>query len=53
MENKKYTPKELKVGMKVKISELTDILDTYIMLVDTERISSTDAVGTLAYIGHD
>lgn len=48
---KKYTLKDLKLGMKVKLSEINEIYDTDIILVDTERIGATDLIGTLVFIG--
>ncbi len=48
---KKYALPELQVGMQVKLSELQDILDVHMILIDTEMISNDDLIGTLVYVG--
>ena len=50
---KKYTLPELKVGMRVKLSELQGILDTHMILTNTEIINSDDLIGTLVFFGTD
>ena len=39
---KKLTLDDLKIGMKVKASQLSDILDTYIILTEDGSISFKD-----------
>lgn len=46
LENKKYTLSDLKVGMKVKASQLSEILDTYIVLTDVHLVKNTLGIGT-------
>ncbi len=49
--NKSYTLSELKTGMKVGLSQLKNVLDTPMILIDTEVINNDDLVGTLVYFG--
>ncbi len=51
--NKKYKLTELKKGMQVRESQLTNILDTPMILVDTHIINNNDLIGTLAFFGHN
>lgn len=53
MISKKYTLSELKLGMQVKLSELQNILDIHMILVDTKMISNDDLVGTLVFFGNN
>lgn len=48
---KNYTLEELKVGMRVKTSQLNDILDTYIILTEAEFCGVNDVIGVVAFIG--
>ena len=43
---KKYTLDEIQVGMRVKASELSEILDTHIILTDVKLIKNPIGVGT-------
>ena len=43
------TLSDLKVGMKVKKSQLSNILDTHIILINTEIVGDTDVEGKLVY----
>lgn len=45
-------PEDLYIGRRVAYKELRDILDTYIILKDTEGYSSNMS-GTIAYISKD
>lgn len=49
---KKYTLPELKLGMEVKIDELSNILDTYIILVDVYKVGK-DLAGKIGFIGEE
>lgn len=48
---KKYTLQELKLGMTVKLSELSNILDIHMLLVNTRIIDNDDLIGTLVFFG--
>lgn len=48
MEEKKYTLEELEVGMKVSKEQLSEICDTFMIIVYD---CTTDEFGTLVYIG--
>lgn len=50
---KRLALSDLKVGMKVKLSELQNILDTRMILIDTKMISNDDLVGTLVFFGNN
>ena len=50
--NSKLTIKDLYKGMRVKESQLSDILDTYFILLDSVAISDTDIEGELVYFGN-
>ena len=52
MTDKKYTIDELKIGMKVKMSELENILDMPMVLVDSKILDNDDIEGILAYFGY-
>ena len=49
---KKYALQELRLGMQVKKSQLSDILDTYIILTDVSSIGQ-DLVGRIGFIGKE
>lgn len=49
--NKKLTLDDLHIGMTVKESQLSNILDTYFILLNTVVVSDTDIEGELAYFG--
>lgn len=51
--NKRYALQDLKQGMQVRKSELSNILDTPMILVDTRVIDNNDVIGTLVLWGHD
>lgn len=42
---------DLKKGMTVRVSQLSNILDTCIILTDTELLPDNDVEGTLVYFG--
>lgn len=44
---------ELKVGMRVKSSQLQNIKDTYIILTDAYKTPDGDTIGKIGYIGKD
>lgn len=48
---KKLTLNDIKLGMNVKASQLSDILDTYIILTDTKLLPNNDIQGKLVYYG--
>lgn len=48
---KKYTFNELHKDMRVKVSQLSNILDTCMILLDTEVLEGNDVEGTLVYFG--
>lgn len=43
---KKLTIDDLSIGMKVKASQLSDILDTYIVLTDVQLVKNAIGIGT-------
>ena len=43
---KKLTIDDLSIGMKVKASQLSEILDTYIILTDVHLVKNTLGIGT-------
>ena len=43
---KKLTLDDLSVGMKVKASQLSEILDTYIILTDVHLVKNALGIGT-------
>ncbi len=51
MTEKKYTLNDLHKNMRVKISQLSNILDTCMILLDTELLTNNDVEGTLVYFG--
>ena len=51
MTEKKYTFNDLRKNMRVKVSQLSDILDTCMILLDTELLANNDVEGTLVYFG--
>lgn len=50
-EKKKLSLSELKIGMTVCVSQLSNILDTCMILIDTKLLEDNDVQGTLAYFG--
>ncbi len=46
---KKYTLEELHIGMEVKKSQLSNILDTPMLLINTIVLQDGDVKGTLAF----
>lgn len=46
-----YTIQDLHENMRVRISQLCNILDTYMILLDTELLPDDDIEGTLVYFG--
>ena len=46
MSEKKLTINDLSIGMKVKASQLSEILDTYIILTDVHLVKNTLGIGT-------
>lgn len=51
-ENPKLTLADLKLGMQVKASQLSEIYDTYIILTDTEQLPNGDIIGTLNFLNN-
>ena len=49
---KKYTISDLYKNMRVKVSQLSNILDTCMILLDTKVLSDNDIEGTLVYFGN-
>lgn len=49
---RKYTLQDLYKNMRVKVSQLSNILDTCMILLDTELLSDNDVEGTLVYFGN-
>lgn len=52
MTNKKYTLDDLHKNMRVRVSQLSNILDTCMILLDTELLADNDVEGTLVYFGN-
>lgn len=52
---RKYRLLDLKLGMHIRKSEVSEIYDTYIILKNPEHIegSQLDAEGDILFIGHD
>ncbi len=48
---KKYRIDDLKINMRVKVSELSDIMDTCMLLIDSVKLDDHDVEGTLVYFG--
>ncbi|MCM1538709.1 MAG: hypothetical protein NC254_09955 [bacterium] len=48
---KKYTIDDLHKNMRVRISQLSNILDTCMILLDTKILADNDIEGTLVYFG--
>lgn len=46
LQEKMYTIDEIKYGMKVKASQLSNILDTYIILTDVHLVKNKIGIGT-------
>ena len=44
--DKKYTLNELHIGMRVKADQLSNILDTYIVLTDAHLVKNNIGIGT-------
>lgn len=53
MAEKRYKLEELKVGMRVTVKELSDVLDTYIILINIESLGFDNVIGDIAYIGKE
>ena len=49
---KKYTLPELKVGMQVRKSQLSEIVDVYIVLTDVKSVNN-DLDGKIGFIGKE
>ena len=49
---KKYTINDLHKNMRVRVSQLSNILDTCMILLDTELLGNNDIEGTLVYFGN-
>lgn len=47
----KYTFKDLRKNMHVKVSQLSNIVDTCMILLDTILLPNKDIEGTLVYFG--
>lgn len=50
---RRYKLEDLKIGMTVKLSELSEIYDTHMLLENSERIGNKDLVGTLVLFGNN
>ena len=48
----RYSLEDLHKNMRVRISQLCNILDTYMILLDTKRLPDDDLEGTLVYFGN-
>ncbi len=48
---RKYELQDLRKDMRVKVSQLSNIRDTCMILLDTELLSDNDVEGTLVYFG--
>ena len=48
---RKYTLQDLHKDMRVKVSQLSNILDTCMILLDSKLLSDNDIEGTLVYFG--
>lgn len=46
LQEKMYTIDEIRKGMKVKVSQLSNILDTYIILTDVHLVKNNIGIGT-------
>lgn len=49
--NKKLSIEDLRKNMIVRTSQLDEILNVYMILVDTELTENNDVQGTLVYFG--
>jgi hypothetical protein len=49
---RKYTLSDLHVGMVVRESEISNILDTYFVIINSKIVNETDIEGELVYIGN-
>lgn len=49
--NTMYQLNDLKKNMRVRVSQLKNILDTFMILTDSKRIDESDVEGTLVYFG--
>ena len=47
----KYTINDLHKDMRVRVSQLSGIQDTSMILLDTELLADNDVEGTLVYFG--
>lgn len=50
---KKYSLQDLKIGMQVKLSELQNILDIPMILIDTQVINNDDLTGAIVFFGNN
>lgn len=48
---RKYALQDLHKDMRVRVSQLSNIMDTCMILLDTELLSNNDVEGTLVYFG--
>ena len=48
----KYTIDDLHKDMRVRVSQLSGIMDTCMILLDTELLADNDVEGTLVYFGN-
>lgn len=44
---------QLQLGMRVKISQLSEVLDTHIILTDAEFCDVSDVIGVIAFMGSE
>jgi hypothetical protein len=49
---RKYTLSDLHVGMVVRESEISNILDTYFIIINSKIVNETDIEGELVYVGN-
>lgn len=48
----KLSINELKIGMEVRASQLSEIYNTYIILTNAEQLPDGDTVGTISFINN-
>lgn len=53
MSDKRYKLEDLKIGMPVKVSELSNIYNMHIILIGAEWCEDGDVKGKIAYIGEE
>ena len=51
LRHEKLTLSQLKIGMQVRIIQLSQIYNTHIILTDIKDTPNGDRIGTISYIG--